>query len=170
MEQSPSCEASRHLTSPKIPRIWCKSNVHYSTHKSPPPVHTLRRVNPVLSPFHFLKVHCNIIIPRTPKSSKWSVYLKCPNQNPVCTSPVSHTCHMLRPPHTFWVDARPIYHDDDEDDNDDNKIIIFQFNPIWLVCRHNSHRGKQFSSLRPKCWHNNHKTRCTNIRERTSAG
>ena len=99
MEQSPSCEAGRHLTSPEIPRNWWKSNVHYTIHNSPPPLPTLRRVNPVLSQFHFLKVHFGIIMPCTSKSSKWSVYLKCPHQNPVCTSPVSQTCHMLRQPH-----------------------------------------------------------------------
>jgi hypothetical protein len=27
-----------------------------------------------------------------------------PHQNPVCTSPLSHTCYMPRPPHSSWFD------------------------------------------------------------------
>ena len=42
--------------------------------------------NPSL-PAHFLKIHS------TPRSCKWSLTFKCPHQNPVCTSAVSHTTH-----------------------------------------------------------------------------
>ena len=46
---------------------------------------------------HFLKIHINIIIPPTPESYRWSLSLRFLHQNPVCTSPLPHTCYMPRP-------------------------------------------------------------------------
>ena len=39
-----------------------------------------------------------------PASSKWSLYLKFPHQNPVYPSPLTHTCCMPCPPHSSRVD------------------------------------------------------------------
>jgi hypothetical protein len=42
-------------------------------------------------PSHVL-IYFNIIIPSTPGSYKWSPSFRSPPQNPVCTSPLAHTC------------------------------------------------------------------------------
>ena len=98
MEHSPSLRARRSPPSQEIPHILCNANVPYCIHKRPPPVVILIHRNPVhTSPSHFLKIHSNINLPSTSRSSKWSLSLRLYHQNPACTSPVSNTCHMPCP-------------------------------------------------------------------------
>ena len=72
--QSPSWEANWFAASQEIPRISRNPNVHYRTHKRPPPVPILGQPNPVHIPTsHLLEIHPNIIHPSTPRSPQWSV-------------------------------------------------------------------------------------------------
>jgi hypothetical protein len=51
-------------------------------------------------PFHFLKIHCNIILPSTPGASKWSLYHRLPHPSTVSTSNLPHACYMPHASHS----------------------------------------------------------------------
>jgi hypothetical protein len=96
MEHSPSWEANRPSASQEIPCILWNRKFHYRLYNCQPPVPMLSQINSVhASPSQFFKIHFNIILLPMPRSFKWSLYSRSPYQNPVCTSLVPHTCHML---------------------------------------------------------------------------
>ena len=89
IEQSPSLEANLFSASQEIPRILWNSKVHCRIHKSPPPVPFLNQIDPVHVPTSYLLTNrLNIILPSLPGSSKWSLSLGFPHQNPVHTAPL----------------------------------------------------------------------------------
>ena len=74
MVQSPSWEPNWFAASQEIPRISWNLNVHYRTHKCPPPVSILGQSSPVHIPTsHLLEIHPNIIHPSIPRSRQWVV-------------------------------------------------------------------------------------------------
>jgi hypothetical protein len=50
------------------------------------------------------KIHCNIIFPSTPRSSKWSLPIGVSNQNIVCISHLPNSCYMPQPFHPLRFD------------------------------------------------------------------
>ena len=69
--QSSSGEANRFPASQEIPRSAWIPKVHYCIHKCPPPVPILNLLDPIYALiFKFLKIHLNIILLLTSRSSK----------------------------------------------------------------------------------------------------
>ena len=100
MVQSLSSEAKWFAASQGIPRISRTPNVHYRTHKRPPPVSILNQPKPVHIPTsHLLEIHPYTIHPATPRSPQWSSSLRFPHQDPIHPhfSPIRATCpaHLL---------------------------------------------------------------------------
>ena len=98
MQQSPFWEAKRFSAGQEIPRIFLNPMVHYRIRTRPPPVPILNQLDPILArTSHFLQIHLNFILLSTPGSSKWSLSLMFPHQNPVYASPLPHKRCMPRP-------------------------------------------------------------------------
>jgi len=75
MEQSYSWEANCHSASQEIPCLLWNLKVHSYVHKSWPLVPILRQIQSTASTL-FLYIHSNIILPSTPRSSKWSLLFR----------------------------------------------------------------------------------------------
>jgi len=53
---------------------------------------------------HFFKIHINTVDSSTPRSPKWSLFLRFPHQNPVHASPTHHMRYMLYPSYSSRFD------------------------------------------------------------------
>ena len=100
MPQSHSWEANSSSASRETHSILWNPKVHYRIHNSPLHVPVLSHINSVHASLYILKMYFNIILPSTPRSSKLFLSLRFPLDNPVCTTPLPHTCHTPRPSHS----------------------------------------------------------------------
>jgi hypothetical protein len=82
-------KADCHSACQKYPAFLWNPKVHHPVHKIPPLDPSLSQLNPVrpIDP-NLPKVHLNVILPPTSRSSQWSFAFGPPNQNPVNTSPL----------------------------------------------------------------------------------
>ena len=104
MEQSPSWEANRFSASHEIPPILWNPEVRYRIHNCPPSVPILSQTNPNHASMALPDdPSYSITLPSMPVSSKWSLSLRFPHQNPVHTF-LPHTCYMLRLSHSSRFD------------------------------------------------------------------
>ena len=77
----PKSEANMSSASQEICRNLRNPMVHYRIHENPPPVPIFSQINSVRAlPLHFLKIHFNIILPYTPRSSKSPLPSNLPTQ------------------------------------------------------------------------------------------
>ena len=93
MVQGPSWKANWFAASQEIPRTSRNPEVHYRTHKRPPPVSLLGQPNSAHIPSsHLLEVHPNIIHPSTPRS-RWTALRIRNVSDKLCTE--TQTTHFM---------------------------------------------------------------------------
>jgi len=112
MEHSPFWEAYWFSPSQEILRILWNPKVRHRIRKWPLSVPTLGHIDPVHNPTsHLLNIHLDITLPSTPGSSKYSLSIKFPHQNLVCTFPVTHIHSLpisffsIWSPEKYWVSS-----------------------------------------------------------------
>jgi hypothetical protein len=71
MEKVPYYEADSHSPSQEFPLLLWNPKIHCRFHKSHPLLRILSQMNPThLFPPYFPKIHCNIIVPSTTRTSE----------------------------------------------------------------------------------------------------
>jgi len=86
MQHSPSWEAIRSSASQEIPHILLNQTVNYRMYKCSSSVPIQSQISPVQPSSYLLKMHFNIILWATSRSSKWSLSLKFSTGNNVLWS------------------------------------------------------------------------------------
>jgi hypothetical protein len=93
MEQSPSWEAK---TVKKFPTFYRTRRFIVAFTRVGRLLRSWATIIQCMPPSHFLKIHFNIIVSFTPRSSKWCFSLRFSHQTPVCTSPLPRICCIYK--------------------------------------------------------------------------
>ena len=102
MQQSISWEAKRSSANQNVPHTFYvtrSSSIAFTRarHLYPP----WARLVPSTSCPTRIYIHSNIIILSILSSSRWYLSARYRRQNPTCTCPQPHTCHMSRQSHSY---------------------------------------------------------------------
>ena len=62
----------------------------------------MSQTNAVNLPSCFSKIHFNIVLPSTPRCTRWTISVRFPHQNPVCTSPPDAPHSLPTAPSFIW--------------------------------------------------------------------
>jgi len=95
------------LTVPQLVKKFTAfyGNCKFTTAFTRTPNLSVYRARPIQStPFLFIKGPFNIILPSSPRSSKWSLSFRFPHQDLERLSPLPHTWQMSLPPPSPWFD------------------------------------------------------------------
>jgi hypothetical protein len=99
-----SWEADRSSASQELASILWFPKFNYRIHKRSPFDSLLRQINTSMPSSHFLNIRCNIFLPSTPRSSKWSLDLRSPHRKPIYTCRLTYTCNLPASYHSCWFD------------------------------------------------------------------
>ena len=122
VKHSPSWEANKSSASQEFSLILWNTDIHYRTHKSPPPI--LSQINLLhVFPSHFLNIHFNIIL-HLHLGLSGGLFPSCFPTKHCMHLAYSHTCYMSRPSHTSRYDHT----------SRTQTACIFIFSEIW--CKH----------------------------------
>jgi len=97
MQHISSSKANRSDAGQQTPHILWKTKLHYHIRRFSSHVSNLSQVDPCHNPkFQYLRIHFSITLTSITRSSKWSLTLRFPQQNPLHAFPLPYTCYMPR--------------------------------------------------------------------------